>query len=167
MKHRLAVIDTSWLCVLLAVPGKDRCDGDLHLTTVEAQLEFEEKVGQNYRFVLPLATVIETGKSYRTAGTRRRETAQRLVEIVQDAAKQRSPWIVFSQQLDNWQPEALGWLDTWPDFADARLSIGDMTIKQVADYYSRMGYEVEMLTCDKQLKVHQPASPVRRPRRDL
>lgn len=155
MKRKLAIIDTSWLCVYLSVPGKEACTGEVSLSTDEAKQTWEEKEKEGFRFVLPLTTVIETGNHIAQAPRKRREVATTFVkDIVLEASKAKTPWIVFSQQLDNWQPDQMSWLKEWPDYAEAKLSIGDMAIKQVADFYSKLGYEVEIFTCDEGLKAH-------------
>ena len=38
------------------------------------------------------------------------------------------------------------------------ISIGDATIKDVAEYYAEAGYEVEILTGDVGLKSYQPVN---------
>jgi hypothetical protein len=55
--------------------------------------------------------------------------------------------------------------DDWPNLAARGVSIGDATIKTVAEYYARAGYEVEILTGDLGLKAYQPAQPTLTPRR--
>lgn len=65
-----------------------------------------------------------------------------------------------------WVPEKLKELaETWPPLASQKLSIGDATIKDVTDYYSQMGFKVEILTGDKGLKTYEPAGPELIPRR--
>jgi cytochrome c553 len=65
-----------------------------------------------------------------------------------------------------WSPEKLNHLaDTWPALADQKLSLGDATIKDVAEYYAQMRYHVEILTGDQGLKAYEPAAPVTVPRR--
>ena len=53
----------------------------------------------------------------------------------------------------------------WPELAAQKISIGDATIKSVADYYAKTGLEVEILTGDAGLKAYQPVTPVSTPRR--
>ena len=45
------------------------------------------------------------------------------------------------------------------------MSLGDATIKDVAEYYAESGYKVEILTGDKGLKAYQPSAPAKVPRR--
>jgi hypothetical protein len=65
-----------------------------------------------------------------------------------------------------WQTDNLQLLaETWPTLASGGLSIGDATIKDVAEYYAKAGYSVEILTGDAGLKAHEPAHPIPQPRR--
>lgn len=52
----------------------------------------------------------------------------------------------------------------WPVLAASGLSIGDATIKDVAEYYTDAGYQVEILTGDHGLKAYEP-KPTNNPRR--
>ena len=75
-------------------------------------------------------------------------------------------WILVADQAILWSPEKLKKLaDSWPLLAEQKLSLGDVTIKDVAEYYEQMGYALEILTGDKGLKAYQPATPVEIPRR--
>lgn len=117
-------------------------------------------------FVLPLASIIETGNHIAQSTHSRFEAAGRLAHLIALAAKATSPWAAFTDQADLWGPERLQKLAVaWPDFAKSGLSIGDATIKDVADYYAQVGYDVEILTADRQLKAYQPSSPAVTPRR--
>ena len=49
--------------------------------------------------------------------------------------------------------------------ASRGFSLGDATIKDVADYYSVSGFVVEILTGDQELKAYEPLKPVLVPRR--
>ena len=83
------------------------------------------------------------------------------------SADEKTPWAAFSDQNLLWTPEKLKELaEDWPDLAHGQqLSLGDATIKDVAEYYARMGCKVEILTGDQGLKAHEPAAPVGIPRR--
>jgi hypothetical protein len=75
------------------------------------------------------------------------------------------PWAAFADQSQLWTPQKLKELaDKWPDLAARNLSMGDATIKNVAEYYAQMGCQVEILTADEQLKSYQPIYP-EKPRR--
>lgn len=55
--------------------------------------------------------------------------------------------------------------DNWPALAAGGITIGDATIKDVAEHYARAGYYVEILTGDAGLKAYEPAKPIQIPRR--
>jgi hypothetical protein len=161
------IIDTSILCVWLKIPGMETCGPN------EKQWDFEKvdkeirtHIECNFTLVLPLATIIETGNHIAHAPQSRRERASDLAEIMKKAADEKSPWAAFRDQHELWSPENLNRLAAeWPDLAARKLAIGDATIKQVAEYYSSMGFEVELLTGDAQLATYKPAPPPLIPRR--
>ena len=164
---RVLIIDTSILCVWLDVPGMDNCgpdDDKWDKDRVEKKIEKEK--ADNTVFVLPLATIIETGNHIAQSAHSRRERAEALANIMRLSAAQQSPWAAFSDQSALWSPEKLTTLaNTWPELASQKLSLGDATIKEVAEHYGQMGYSVEILTGDKGLKALQPAAPAPVPRR--
>ncbi len=164
---RVLIIDTSILCVWLDVPGMDGCGPDYDKwdrQRVDQKIEAEKDV--NTVFVLPLATIIETGNHIAQAAHSRRERGNRLADLMRKSADRQTPWAAFSDQSVLWSSEKLKDLaDSWPDFAAQRLTLGDVTIKDVAEHYARMGYEVEILTGDHGLMAHQPVAPVPVPRR--
>lgn len=49
--------------------------------------------------------------------------------------------------------------------AERKLSIGDATIKNAANYYAAMGCTVKIFTGDLDLKSFEPAEPAEIPRR--
>lgn len=168
MKRRVLILDTSVLCCWLRVPGKEEA-GPVHdrwnHERIRKLLDEEKRKGST--FVLPLASLIETGNHIAQAPKERFETAERLAQHLRDAADAASPWAAFAEQSAFWQVENLKVLaDIWPSLAAQKLSMGDATIKDVAEYYARIaGCEVEILTGDAGLKGYQPAKPPVIPRR--
>ncbi|MCF6210213.1 MAG: hypothetical protein L3J88_00505 [Gammaproteobacteria bacterium] len=82
------------------------------------------------------------------------------------SANQQTPWAAFSEQSVLWSSERLTQLaDSWPELAVQKLSLGDATIKDVAEYYAQMSYQVEILTGDTGLKAYEPIAPAEIPRR--
>jgi hypothetical protein len=76
------------------------------------------------------------------------------------------PWAAFSEQGELWNDENLRRLSTdWPNLAAAKVSLGDATITDVAEYYAKSGYSVEIFTGDQGLKAFEPPSPPPVPRR--
>lgn len=167
MSKRVLILDTSVLCCWLQVPGKeeagpinDRWDHD------RINLLLERERAQNSTFVLPIATLIETGNHIAQAPSRRFERASSLATYLREAADAQSPWAAFTDQSPLWQAENLRTLaDNWPQLANAGTTIGDATIKDVAEYYAKAGYLVEILTGDAGLKAYEPAKPAAIPRR--
>jgi len=164
---KVLIIDTSILCVWLDVPGMDSCGPDhdrWDKQRVDAKIEREK--ASNTTFVLPLATIIETGNHIAQASHSRKERADALAEIMCKSAEDQEPWAAFAHQSELWSPEGLKALaESWPTLAARRISIGDATIKDVAEYYAQLRFEVEILTGDQGLKAYQPVAPVETPRR--
>jgi hypothetical protein len=167
MSKRVLILDTSVLCCWLQVPGKeeagpknDRWDH----ARISVLLELEQT--KNSTFVLPIATLIETGNHIAQAPNHRFECATSLAQYLLAAADAHSPWAAFTDQSPLWQAENLRALaDTWPKLAKGGTSIGDATIKDVAEYYAKAGYFVEILTGDAGLKAYEPTKTVSIPRR--
>ena len=167
MAGRVVIIDTGILCVWLRVPGKETCGtkGDIW-DYGRAEQEIRDAIKQNSTLVLPLATILETGNHIAQAPEHRLEKAKALAALILKAAQAESPWAAFTQQSELWSPVHLQTLAReWPDYAQTRLSIGDATIKAVADYYTQMGMQVRLLTADKQLSAHEPRVVLPVPRR--
>ncbi len=164
---KVLIIDTSILCVWLDVPGMDTCGPDTdQWDKARVQQKIEEEQEDKSTFVLPLATIIETGNHIAQGTHSRKDRAEALADLMNKSADQQTPWAAFSEQGALWSPEKLKVLaGTWPDLAASKLSIGDATIKDVADYYSQMGCHVEILTGDQGLKSYEPAQPTVIPRR--
>ncbi|OYQ25105.1 hypothetical protein CHU93_14865 [Sandarakinorhabdus cyanobacteriorum] len=167
MTQQVLVIDTSVMCCLLGVPGKDTCGsaGD-RWDTARARDAVAAATARGSIIVLPLATIIETGNHIAQAPSRRFDLASELSRYILLAADGETPWAAFTDQADLWGRERLRELAaTWPGLAAASTSLGDASIKDVAEYYAKGGVEVEILTGDKGLKAYQPARPPMIPRR--
>lgn len=162
------IIDTSILCVWLKVAGMERCGPDVDSWDFfRIDDEIRTHIECEYTLVLPLATIIESGNHIAHARENRRECAAALGEILVKVADEKTPWAAFSDQHELWGSENLKRLaEEWPDLAAKKLAIGDATIKQVAEYYSRMGCVVRILTGDQLLSSYEPAAhAVLKPRR--
>ncbi len=163
--HRVLILDTSILCVHLQVPGKETCgaaDEPWDYERVREQLEVER--GLNATLVLPLAAIIETGNHIAQAAAQRYETAQRLAEIIRATINMESPWAAFDQQRILWEPEQLRELaDQLPEMCSRGVGMGDMSIKQVADYYAALACDVEILTGDRGLRAYAAEPPRQMP----
>lgn len=165
--RRVLIIDTSILCVWLNVPGKASCGlehdrWDQRRVDEKIQAEMQAQT----TFVLPLATIIETGNHIAQAAHSRKERGEALADLMHKSADNKTPWAAFSDQSILWSPEKLKALaTTWPTLAVQKLSLGDATIKDVAEHYAQMGCAVEILTGDQGLKAYQPITPPEIPRR--
>lgn len=165
--RKVLILDTSILCVWLEVPSMGDCgpdDDKWDRKRVADKIAAEEQDATT--LVLPLASIIETGNHIAQAEHSRRERGEALADLMKKSANQETPWAAFSEQSVLWSPEKLVALaDNWPDLAAQKLSLGDATIKDVAEYYAQMGYQVEILTGDAGLKAYEPAAPAEIPRR--
>lgn len=164
---KVLVIDTCVLCVWLEVGGMDSCGPDAdRWDKPRVDSKVNEEIEAKTTFVLPLATIIETGNHISQSKQSRRERAEALADLMRKSADEETPWAAFSDQSILWTRDKLITLaDSWPVLADQKLSLGDATNKDVADYYSKMGVKVEILTGDKGLKAYEPAVPATIPRR--
>jgi hypothetical protein len=163
----VVVIDTCILCVWLKVPGKETCGpDDSRWNFARVDQDIQRHIGIRSSLILPLTTIIETGNHISQAAGDCFLLAKKLGEIMHKAAEAISPWAAFSEQLDRWTPENLKKLaQDWPPLAAQKMSIGDATIKEVADYYAKMGCSVTLFTGDQRLAAYQPAPPPMVPRR--
>lgn len=167
MKKRLLIFDTSMLVVWLDVPGMNRCDSDDigHKEVVE-KITLERKNGTH--FILPLAVLIETGNhisQIKSNDAGQRKIATQFIKLINDAINGQSPWIVFSNQIQLFENNKLmEMLDEWFNHIHT-LSIGDVSVKRVADLYQNDLTEVVIYTCDHKLRAYSPVSDVPIPRR--
>jgi len=165
---KILILDTSILCVWLDVPGMATCGPDNDKwDTPRVKEKINAEIAARATLVLPLATLIETGNHIAQAKHSRRERADALGELMRLSADEQTPWAAFSDQHILWTPEKLKELaDNWPALAQGQqLSLGDATIKDVAEFYAQMRCEIEILTGDQGLKAYEPAAPVEIPRR--
>ena len=166
---KVLILDTSILCVWLDVPGMETCGSDSDRWDRDrVDQKISEEIAAKTTFVLPMATLIETGNHIAQASHSRWERANALAEIIRKSAQDLEPWAAFSRQSDLWSSEGLEKLaDSWPTLASQCISIGDATIKDVAEYYAKLTkvVEVEILTGDEGLKSYEPVQTPETPRR--
>jgi len=167
LSKSVLIFDTDILCVWLKIPGFDSCGPDpdrWDFSKIDG--EINTALESQFTLVLPLATIIETGNHIAHAAQLRRERALDLADLMGKAANETSPWAAFTEQADLWSGENLGKLaGVWPDLAAGGLSIGDATVKDVAEYYSAMGFYVRLLSGDTLLAAYEPPPPPLVPRR--
>lgn len=166
MTKKVLILDTSVLCCWLRIPGKET-SGPLNDQWTPERIDAlikEEK--QRSTFVLPLATLIETGNHIAQAAHRRHECAIALASHLAATADAQTPWAAFTDQSALWESDQLKVLaESWPGLAVGGTSIGDATIKDVAEHYAKAGFHVEILTGDAGLKAYEPAKPLPAPPR--
>lgn len=83
----MTFIDTSVLCELIRVPGKNQ-------QAEAVRGEFGQRIDDGERFVLPITAVIETGNHIAQADGPRREAAQRLVALLRSAMADETPFVL-------------------------------------------------------------------------
>ena len=167
MKKKVLIFDTSVLCVWLKVPGKETCGSDNSKMTydiVNEKIEEEKKLGTT--FVLPIASIIETGNHIAHSAGDRHAVGQVFADIISATADQISPWAAFTEQSELWKKENLKVLaERWKESVISGQSLGDASIVDVANYYASAGFEVEIFTGDQGLKAYEPSSIIVVPRR--
>ncbi|WP_267102559.1 hypothetical protein [Xanthomonas sacchari] len=167
MAARVVVIDTSLMCCWLQVAGKETAGSGEDVWDYNKVDELiRNRVAAGATLVLPMATLIETGNHVAQAPHSRYEKATSLMEHLIRSVDSSNPWAAFGDQDGLWEADKIRELViAWPALAAQRMSIGDATIKSVADYYSVAGLEVEIATADVALKAYEPRKPVVQPRR--
>lgn len=116
----ICLVDTSIFCNLLEVPG--RCQNKQRVVD-----ELEQKIGEGWSLLLPLAAIVETGNHIAQCanGDLRRNAARRFVKQVRMAIEGEAPWVVTPlPDASDW----FAWLDEFPDTAMRGVGIGDLTI---------------------------------------
>lgn len=172
MRKPVVVFDTSMLGALLEVLTPVELDGVVYdKPAVELMVDRERQAGAE--LVLPLAAVLELGNHVMNSAGDRFPPAVRLVDLVKKAARGQDGWMVFSRP-GQWTPEGIAALaETFPEQAKLGrpkrgpkgLSLADLSIVDVADYFHRAGRPVTILTTDKALKAREPAPPTPLPPR--
>ncbi|MEZ4866887.1 MAG: hypothetical protein R3C14_36535 [Caldilineaceae bacterium] len=121
----ICIIDTSIFCNILNMPTK----AQQHRETM---MQFKQYIERSYTFLLPMATIYETGNhtAQNGDGRVRRKIAQHFVEQVRQAFTGRAPWTPTPfDSLDEFST----WLDQFPDQAMLGSGLGDLSIIKVFD----------------------------------
>ncbi len=157
MKKKIWIIDTNILCVYLQVPNKDTCE-NADATHIIQQINTAAKEG--VELVLPIAVIIETGNHIGNIadgnGNARRTIKQKFTDLVTNCINGVSPWKPFNNQKMLFDDENLMQLmQDWNARQDTRSTIGDISILQVKEFYTKKGiYEVSIYTCDEGLRAY-------------
>lgn len=120
---RICIIDTSVFCNILKVPKKSQKHD-------ETLLLFQKYLQLSYTFLLPMATIYETGNhiAQNGDGQRRRQIAEIFVDQVQNAFLGKSPWVPTPFDAPE---EFSAWLSLFPDEAMREIGVGDLSIIKV------------------------------------
>jgi len=112
--NSVCIIDTSVFLNLLNVPGKNQDKNSVNQS-------FVEYVELEVTFILPMATIIETGNHIAQNGNggKRRATALRFCEAVKGAFNGDAP---YKPSEFPSSAEVLSWIDTYPDLAGKNKS---------------------------------------------
>lgn len=167
MRKKVLIFDTSVLCVWLKVSGKETCGPRGEILTYDiVNDKIEEEKRRGTTFVLPIASIIETGNHIAKSPGDRHEVGHAFADIISATADQISPWAAFTEQSELWKKENLKVLAVrWKDSVISGQSLGDASIVEVAKYYDTAGFEVEIYTGDEGLKAYEPNIAVTKPRR--
>lgn len=150
----LSFIDTSVLCNLVPVPGRDQ-----EATAVKAELTQRLKAGE--RFILPITAVIETGNfiAQLSDGRVRRQVAETFAELLQLVVDDRAPWVLNRVE---WNAEFLSHLlagadtrMTYVEHAVAAVGAGDLCIvTERSQYEQRSQVRAKIWTLDQGLGAY-------------
>lgn len=127
-------IDTSVLCNLLPVPGRDQ-DREEVLVTVR------RKIADRETMILPVTTVIKVGNHIRHIpdGRVRRATAVKFTAMLELVLKGKAPWILhefsWGSDLLRAMLEGAGTGVTFVDHATRGLGGGDLCLLAERDMY--------------------------------
>lgn len=167
MPSRVLVLDTSVVCCLLQVPGKETAGPANDQWTFDRISELlVHESGLGATFVLPIGTLIETGNHIANSPGNRFALATQLADMLRASVNAESPWATFADQSELWTAEKLLALAaTWPAMAAQRIGLADATITAVAEFYALAGMHVQIVTGDAGLKAYEPAAPGQPPPR--
>lgn len=116
----ICIVDTSVLVELLNVPN-------MSSRHHEIKELLKQKITENEKLFLPMATILETGNhiAQNGDGTLRRKTAERFKEQIQKALDGESPFTPIQFPA---RKELTKWLERYPDSVAAGSGLGDISI---------------------------------------
>ncbi len=143
-------IDTSILLNLLEVPGKDQ-DREGIIRQMKQWTEEGE------RFILPFATIIETGNhiAHIADGRIRRNRAERFEGMIKSVLNDKFPWAYNKNEISD--EELLRIIERFPDYAEQqKMGLGDLSILEEYKRYKKQNkrhIEVKLWSLDKHLNA--------------
>ncbi len=110
----ICIIDTSVFLNILNVPGRNN-------DAARVNQQFDQFIELGCAFILPIATIIETGNhiAQNGDGGTRRDTAQRFCFAIKGTFTGEAPWRTV--EFPNGQ-EVAAWIDEFPDQAGRNKS---------------------------------------------
>ena len=116
----VAIVDTSIFCELLNIP---------HMNSRREEVieQFKILVENDTSFLLPIATIYETGNhiAQLSDGGNRRRVAEGFVQQVERALNGEAPWTIINVPT---LTEIGYWLRNFPDSAMRGVGMGDLSI---------------------------------------
>lgn len=150
----VSFIDTSVLCNLIPVPGRDQ-------NAEEVKRVMIDRLAQGERFILPMTSVIETGNfiAQLKDGTVRRQTAGKLEQILRLICEGKAPWVLHDVAWDrsflNQFLEGADTMMSYVQHAVNQLGAGDLCIlTERQQYHDRSGIRANIWTYDEGLDSH-------------
>ncbi len=148
-------VDTSILCNMIPVPGKDQ-DRD----KVTAALK--DKQDARHTLILPVTAVVETGNhiSHLQNGDARRDAATTLADLVRLVIAGKAPWHLHEFSWDkNFLNALLDGASTGSsliEHAVSRVGCGDLCVLAERDLYRKRTaiQDIRIWTLDQQLASH-------------
>ena len=121
-------IDTSVLLNILNVPG---CNQDREVIVIKMKSKTEE----GERFILPLATIIETGNyiAHIADESMRRKCAKKFADMLQMVLEDKFPWAYNKREIGDSELRAM--INRFPDYVQQyEMGLGDLSM---LDEYAR------------------------------
>ncbi|MGQ4616670.1 hypothetical protein [Nocardia sp. R7R-8] len=156
--RQVVFIDTSILCNLVPVPGRDQ-DAE----SVRQELKNRITVGE--QFILPITAVIETGNfiAQLSNGGLRRKTAQRLEEILKLICAGKAPWVLHDVPWNRaFLERLLEGADSGADYvthAQNGVGLGDLCVlAERQSFEMRSRIPTTIWTLDDGLRAYSPSA---------
>lgn len=155
MMTTVTFVDTTVLCNILPVPGRDQ-------DSVEVLKNLKERVAAREILILPVTAIIETGNFIAQVpdGSARRATAEQLIRVVELVIAGKAPWRLheFEWGVDFLRSirDGAGSGMTFVQHAVNQVGAGDVCILAERELYSRRTgiTDVRIWTRDTGLGAH-------------
>lgn len=154
MTRAIVFIDSSILCNLVPVPGRDQ-------DRAAVQQELVERLSLGDQFILPITAVIETGNfiAQLSDGGLRRAAALRMAELLRLICNERAPWVLHDVAWNRaFLEQFLQGGGTHIDYvqhAINQVGAGDLCLLTERQHYrDRTGVAADVWTLDAGLAAH-------------